>query len=125
MNNNVYRLLITYLYQFWLFAFKTAKHWGHGPLDWTCDLLEFDRFKDKDHPAHSSSNTPRSTVGTPAHVGTPRSQGSAGYLAHINNHPSPLCRWVIHAAFRTRFEGEEKLNDYPEDYIVRPDGEES
>ena len=35
----------TWLYHFWFFAFKTAKHWGHGPLKWDAELLAFDRYQ--------------------------------------------------------------------------------
>jgi hypothetical protein len=117
--------LTTYLYQFWLFSFKTAKHWGNGPVDWTSDLLEFDRFVDREILMHSSPNTPRSFVGTPGHTATPRSDQGASHLTQAENHPSPLCRWTIHAAFRTRFEGEEKLGSGFEDDILAPDGEET
>jgi len=110
INNSGNRVLTTYMYQFWLFAFKTAKYWGHGPREWTADLLEFDRFKDKDLPTHSSPNTPRSNVGTPAYAATPRSEGSAGLLSRLSSHPSPLCNWTIHAAIRSRFEGDEAFN---------------
>lgn len=123
INDNGHRVLTTYLYQFWLFAFKTAKHWGHGPLDWTADLLEFARFKDSDLPTHSSPNTPRSNFGTPAHVDTPRSEGSAGCLTSLSSHPSPLCKWSIHAAIRNQFEGDERLNAESEENITGPDGE--
>ncbi len=117
--------MTTYLYQFWLFAFKTAKHWGHGPLDWTAELLEFDRFKDSDLLTHSSPNTPGSNVGTPVHAATPRSEGSAGYLTNISSYPSPLCKWSIHAAIRNRFEGEEKFHAESEENITGPDGEDT
>jgi hypothetical protein len=117
--------LTTYLYQFWLFAFKTAKHWGYGPLDWTADLLEFDRFKDSELPTHSSPNTPRSNAGTPATAATPRSEGSGGYLSRINNFPSQLCKWTIHAAIRNAFEGQAEMHAEEEETMAGPDGEES
>ena len=125
INDNGNRILTTYMYQFWLFAFKTAKHWGYGPLDWTADLLEFDRYKDKDLPTHSSPNTPRSNVGTPANAATPRSEGSAGNFTSLTSHPSPLCNWTIHAAIRNRFEGEDRLNAESDENIAGPDGEDT
>ena len=94
-------------------------------MNWTADLLEFDRFKDNDPLIHSSPNTPRSNVGTPAHIATPRSEGSAGYLTRLSSHPSPLCQWAIHAAIRNRFEGDHRINANFDESITGPDGEES
>lgn len=43
---------------------------------------------------------------------------SAGYVVGLAKHPSPLCRWTIHAAIRTRFEGEVDLDVDLEDGSV-------
>jgi hypothetical protein len=107
-----------------LFAFKTAKHWGYGPQDWTAELLEFERFKDNELATRSSPNTPRSNFGTPAHAATPRSETIVGSLSSLNNHPSPQCKWSIHAAIRNPFEGQECLNHESEGSITGPNGEE-
>jgi hypothetical protein len=45
-----------WLYQYWFFCFKTAKHWGKGPTAWTVELLDFEGF---------SLPTRRSLPGTP------------------------------------------------------------
>jgi hypothetical protein len=39
-----YRVILTWLYQFWLFSFQTAKNWGYGPRNWTADLLRFEDY---------------------------------------------------------------------------------
>jgi hypothetical protein len=116
--------LTTYLYQFWLFAFKTAKYWGYGPPDWTAELLESDRFKDNELATRSSPNTPRSNFGTPASAATPRSEAIIGSFSSINSHPSPLCKWSIHAAIRNPFEGQDSQDHEPEGNVTGSDGEE-
>ncbi|MCJ1381270.1 hypothetical protein MMC17_004379 [Xylographa soralifera] len=45
----------TWLYQFWFFAFKTAKHWGHGPLQWDAEKLAFDLYPARNPLSISSS----------------------------------------------------------------------
>ena len=80
----------TWLYDFWLFSFKTAKHWGRGPETWTADILGLDTFRsDKlivvSSPATSTSqNTPRSInmIDDPCEEST--------------TFPTSLCRWSIH-----------------------------
>ncbi len=114
---------MTYLYQFWLFSFKTAKYWGHGPVKWTADLLDFDRFRDKEA-TNSLSSTPRSNVGTPGGVTTPRSEGSERNPTRVDSRPSPLCQWSIRAAIRERIERDDELDAEPEEYVLAPDSEE-
>ncbi|CZR64442.1 uncharacterized protein PAC_14340 [Phialocephala subalpina] len=105
------KLLTTYLYQFWLFSFCTAKYWGYGPTLWTAELLEFDRFKDKDRASHSSTNTPMANAGTPRPVDTPRSVETPRDSGDLAAKPTQLCKWTIHAAIRTRYEGQEQEID--------------
>jgi hypothetical protein len=116
-------VLTTYLYQFWLFSFHTAKYWGFGPTHWNADLLEFDRFKDRDRAPHSSSDTPMTNAGTPGTFVTPRSEDSSGNAGNLPNKPSTLCRWTIRAAIRTRYEGEDEKEEDPE-AITRADSNE-
>jgi hypothetical protein len=71
-----------WLYQYWFFSFKTAKHWGKGPTSWTAELLNFDRF---------SSHNQRSLPGTPRERVRNDSENTEPPLT-----PTDLCRWFIH-----------------------------
>lgn len=88
----------TWLYQFWIYAFKTAKYWGRGPRNWTADLLRFEPFK-----AVGLVQSPRSPVPdfetmiqqqfhSVVPQGTRRSFDQTSLIAK----PSPLCHWSIH-----------------------------
>ncbi|KAI1372771.1 hypothetical protein F4677DRAFT_431474 [Hypoxylon crocopeplum] len=92
------KIVTTWLHQFWLFTFKTVKHWGVGPTHWSPQLLSFDQFLD----AHTSPNTPAATLGSPGDQlfgGTSTEQPT--------NHPrdvippSSLCFWSIHCDLPT------------------------
>lgn len=88
----------TWMYQFWFFSFKTAKHWGRGPRDWTADILGFDHYHQQKMIIDGSSpNTPRMSVGTP--TSQPSSSGRElpeRISENGTQRPSPLCRWSIH-----------------------------
>ncbi|KAF7880582.1 uncharacterized protein EAF02_007428 [Botrytis sinoallii] len=87
----------------WLFSFKTAKYWGVGPRNWTSDILEFDRYRDK--VSQSLSNTPNFNGEIPA---TPRSSAAIdiiGESSDSNLHPAQLCRWAIHANIGVYYSG--------------------
>jgi hypothetical protein len=71
-----------WLYQYWFFCFKTAKHWGRGPLAWKAELLDFGRFK---------PSLPRSLPGTP-HESLSRSDTRSEHTLI----PTNLCRWFVH-----------------------------
>ena len=87
----------TWMYQFWLFSYKTAKHWGRGPKDWTADILGFHNYHHRTTISISSPNTPDAGVGTPASHFTPRSEEMASTNAEsAAKEPSSLCRWSIH-----------------------------
>jgi hypothetical protein len=64
----------TWLYQFWLFSFKTAKHWGQGPRQWTSEKLGFSQ----------SSALSLGLIGA---------SPSTIQVAPI---PTQLCRWAVH-----------------------------
>jgi hypothetical protein len=55
-------------------------------------------------------------TGTPGTFATPRSDGSGRNTGELANKPSMLCRWTIHAAIRTRYEGDDE-----EDFEQTPD----
>ena len=87
----------TWMYQFWLFSYKTAKHWGRGPQDWTADILGFHNYHQRTTISISSPNTPDAGVGTPSSQFTPRSEEMANTNAEsAAKEPSSLCRWSIH-----------------------------
>jgi hypothetical protein len=71
-----------WLYQYWLFCFKTAKTWGRGPRFWTADSLDFDQFQ---------GATRLGLPSTPADI-TSDSRDKENVLPA----PSDLCRWLIH-----------------------------
>jgi hypothetical protein len=83
----------TWLYQFWLFSFRTAKNWGRGPRNWTADLLGFDNFQETisnlSPNTHGLTSTPDGVIHSPRNV-----VGSA--VTWASPPPSPLCRWAIH-----------------------------
>lgn len=85
------------MYQYWLFAFKTAKHWGRGPQDWTAGILGFDDYPQQATVSISSPNTPTASIRTPASKPTPRKVGMID-SARIGDEkfPPSLCRWSIH-----------------------------
>jgi hypothetical protein len=71
-----------WLYQYWFFCFKTAKHWGKGPTAWTAELLNFDSFSPRTQ--HSLPSTPQE----PLHDNAENAESL--------NTPSDLCRWFVH-----------------------------
>jgi hypothetical protein len=86
----------TWLQQFWLFAFKTAKHWGRGPRQWNAENLGF-----LDWSLQSSAPSPSFLAPSPP-VGDMHSAWM-GEESHQNSTsssglslPPLLCRWAIH-----------------------------
>ncbi|KAI9785533.1 MAG: hypothetical protein M1839_009274 [Geoglossum umbratile] len=73
----------TWLYQFWLFAFKTAKYWGRGPRHWTAGRLDFSTYEG----FRPLQNAPGMLASSP---------GDAASSQSLVREPSPLCRWSIH-----------------------------
>ena len=85
------------MYQFWLFSYKTAKHWGRGPQNWTADILGFQNYHQRGTISLSSPSTPGAGVGTPASQLTPRGDEMANTnMESDEREPSSLCRWSIH-----------------------------
>ena len=85
------------MYQYWLFAFKTAKHWGRGPQDWTASILGFDDFPQRTMVSISSPNTPAADFGTPASQPILSSDRMIDPpTSRSKKTPSSLCRWSIH-----------------------------
>ncbi|KAI0023051.1 hypothetical protein F4780DRAFT_125516 [Xylariomycetidae sp. FL0641] len=84
------RVTANWLNQFWLFAFKTTRHWGRGPKRWTPDLLEFTRFVEP----VTAPATPAATGQQPG-LGPSQGQGLTSD-PQTEMAPSRLCRWAIH-----------------------------
>ena len=86
------------MYQYWLFAYKTAKHWGRGPQDWTADILHFIDYHQGTTISISSPNTPAASVTTPTSQPTRGSDKLIDSTLQSNiTTPSSLCRcWSIH-----------------------------
>ena len=97
------RTLSKWLYQYWYFGFKTAKHWGRGPRAWTADNLNFGHnILSLDGPSpNTNANSPvgifHSSVNSPGNWNHHRT--------HASNIPNPtqLCRWSIHV-FQSEYE---------------------
>lgn len=95
--NSVISTVSTWMYQFWLFSYKTAKHWGRGPQNWTADILGFQNYHQRGTISLSSPSTPGAGVGTPASQLTPRGDEMANTnMESDEREPSSLCRWSIH-----------------------------
>ncbi|KAI9690498.1 MAG: hypothetical protein M1822_009461 [Bathelium mastoideum] len=77
------KLAVTWLHQYWYFAFKTAKHWGKGPLVWTPDILGFDQMQ------RSSPMLPAAVL---------HSSGWSDETSPASSQPRPpdFCHWSIH-----------------------------
>jgi hypothetical protein len=92
------RTLSTWLYQFWLFSFKTAKHWGRGPRDWTASLLQVEKYRDL--ASGSLPNTPGTATGIPDnHTTSNDSRTQDKDLSGDSPKPSSLCRWSIRTQY--------------------------
>jgi hypothetical protein len=94
-----------WLYQYWFFCFKTAKHWGKGPTAWTAELLNFDSFSPRTQ--HSLPGTPQEPLHDNAED------------AESLNAPSDLCRWFVHV--RSDWPAYEEIPD--EEDVQHPMGQ--
>jgi hypothetical protein len=80
----------TWLYQFWLFSFKTAKHWGRGPRFWNQVNLGFDKYQET--ALISAPDTPaRCDAGGASNQADSLPPQQQEALQPIN-----LCRWSVH-----------------------------
>jgi hypothetical protein len=88
------RTFSTWLYQFWYYSFKTAKHWGRGPATWTSSNLwpeDLSRFS----PSYPSrSPTPSQVYNTPSTAA--QAPNANKRLAVPIPEPTALCQWSIY-----------------------------
>lgn len=94
MNQAERKTMSTWLYQFWFYAFKTAKYWGQGPRNWNAEFLEFENFKVA---ISSIPNTPGANFSPSVFQHTPSDITMAeGAGEYEDVAPSSLCRWAVH-----------------------------
>ena len=87
----------TWLYQYWLYCFKTAKSWGRGPKEWNVESLQFLNG------LQAVSHIPRTDLTLPEFnvIITDSSQLEERVNASLGCPqrrlmPHALCRWSIH-----------------------------
>lgn len=79
-----------WLYQFWLYGFKTTKYWGRGPQTWNAARLRFPNYLVESPVGFPS--TPEMSLRNTLYQRT-----SSNLLEDDNTErPSPLCHWSIH-----------------------------
>ncbi|KAI2616885.1 hypothetical protein GGR54DRAFT_641478 [Hypoxylon sp. NC1633] len=81
-------LTSTWLHDFWIYSFMTAKYWGRGPKTWTMDLVHF-----KSLPRQLIMSTPVRQIEQGHPLESPLSVGSKSLVS-----PTQLCRWAIHCS---------------------------
>ncbi|KAI0106361.1 hypothetical protein F4776DRAFT_675448 [Hypoxylon sp. NC0597] len=77
----------TWLHDFWIYSFMTAKYWGRGPKTWSLSLVNFKSFS-----GQPVLSTPDRSIDT-EHSSISLSQQAA---IPTSNSPTQLCRWSIH-----------------------------
>ncbi|KAN0089874.1 hypothetical protein V8E51_018453 [Hyaloscypha variabilis] len=88
MDHKEKELTFTWLNQFWLFGFQTAKNWGRGPRNWTAANLGFSQDR---------GSAALSLPSTPGMIGeSPRALNPNARQASPVKRPTQLCRWSIH-----------------------------
>ena len=103
----------TWLYQFWLHSFKTAKHWGRGPGNWTAELLGFSELQAPSPVPFPT--TPRiETEPTISHLSPSSVHRSNNSRTETISVPSQLCRWSIHYVADIKYEQLESRTPSPE-----------
>ncbi|KAF8853073.1 hypothetical protein BDZ45DRAFT_599053 [Acephala macrosclerotiorum] len=75
MNSNEQKMTVQWLHQYYIFSYKTAKHWGWGPRQWSADSLGF----------YNSGEATRQML-----------LGGCHAQADQQIQPSQQCRWSIH-----------------------------
>lgn len=80
---------------FGFFLFKTAKHWGRGPRDWTAETLNFGTYQET---VQISLPTTLSMImnGNSEQWDHFELSPLNASASHISSRPSQMCQWVIH-----------------------------
>lgn len=113
----------TWLYQFWFFSFKTAKHWGRGPRDWTAETLNFGTYQETVQISLPSTPSIMMNGNSEQRDHSEPSPLNAS-ASHIPPIPSQMCRWVIHLTLENAKAGVENYVSSPqESHIPDPQDE--
>lgn len=86
----------TWLHDFWIYSFMTAKYWGRGPRVWTPSLINFKSFGGHPIPSSLGGRTDQAQISSSL-----LATGTAPQIA--NPHPTQLCRWRIHNKPKVKF----------------------
>lgn len=78
-----------------VFLFKTAKHWGRGPRDWTAETLNFGTYQETVQISLSSTPSMIMNGNSEQWDHSELSPFNAS-ASHISSRPSQIRRWVIH-----------------------------
>lgn len=84
-NMHLYRVTATWLHDFWIFSFVTAKYWGKGPKNWTLSLIDFKTlagFVNDPSASHPGGLRELEMAHSPSAV--------------VIDPPTQLCNWSIH-----------------------------
>jgi hypothetical protein len=85
--------LSIWLYQFWLFGFTTAKHWGRGPRTWNATNLG---FLDWRPPFIDSTTKAPGSPDSGTRGQTSNSPGRHNFESMCEVGPCQFCRWSCH-----------------------------
>ena len=88
------RILSNWLYEFWYFGFKTAKHWGRGPATWTASNLWPEGVRRYSPGLSSPSPAPAQVFNGPTTAA--QTPNTNRLTSRPNPEPTELCRWSIH-----------------------------
>ena len=92
-----YRIMSTWLYQYWFYCFKTAKNWGRGPREWNVESLLFSNGLYDVTPilATNLSLSDSDILMTDVHESNKQVDALEVPSQRITMPPT-LCRWSIH-----------------------------
>ncbi len=94
-----YRIMSTWLYQYWRFSHRTAKGWGRPSANWAPGLLALNIDKDKDNNSPISSRVIED-LDVPLSESTSFRTGPPEAMpVPTASNPTALCYWTVHKWF--------------------------
>ena len=104
----------TWLYQFWLYSFKTAKHWGRGPRHWNAEILQFNSHQGVGSTLLLDTPGPDVEASSYRQAQTALSEVISPNNVKLIPKPSSLCRWSIHYVSSIKYETLKSRTPSPE-----------